>query len=511
MTGATLATAVRMIAADGVLCLAGLAAVGPTARRLGMPGLPRLALGLFTGVGLVAVLTTLLAISGGPTAVLPLLGPLVGAVAVLGALGEVRALRGRRPLRGERPLLVRPGAEWLGYVVCLAFTARFALTAWHNPVRNNDEYGTWALRGTVLSFGHLDPLIMGGGANPRTYQNREYPLGLSALYSWVRGWVGPAWAEYAGHVQVPLLAGCGMVIALWVLRRVAGPLVGVLLAPTFFALAFVGGYTGVLLFGDLPNAAAGLAVTLLVLRWVHTRDHGWLLLALGPAVAAVFLKQEGLVFVAAPCLVAAVMARSWRPLAVLGASVATLVPWQVWLHTQGIGSRILRWPTPDPGAASLPHAASQVTRLMVGYWPEPFHTRWVVLAVLLGVLLAVLVPRTRPEIYFLGAVFAVILAGIWSQYLLSAPHMHASDIPGYLAFTAPRVLTLPAALSWLIALLPAGAAWLPPTEPTPAEPTPTAATEDSTDDPEDSAEDASEAAAEPSPSAGSGSSPHISA
>ena len=113
-------------------------------------------------------------------------------------------------------------AEWFGYAVCMALTARFALTAWHNPVRNNDEYGTWALRGIILSAGHLDPLIMGGAANGRTYQNRDYPIGLSALYSWVRDWVGPNWSEYAGHVQVPLLAGGGMIIALWALAKVFG-------------------------------------------------------------------------------------------------------------------------------------------------------------------------------------------------------------------------------------------------------------------------------------------------
>ena len=38
---------------------------------------------LFAGIGLVAVLTTLLAVTGGPTGGLPVLGPVVGAVAAL--------------------------------------------------------------------------------------------------------------------------------------------------------------------------------------------------------------------------------------------------------------------------------------------------------------------------------------------------------------------------------------------------------------------------------------------
>jgi hypothetical protein len=449
-------TVLRLLAADLVLCLAGLAVVGPVTRRLGMPAVPRFALALLTGVGLLALLTTLLAISGGPTGVLPLLGPLLGALALVGALSI--------PL----PRLGRPGPEWFAYAVCLALTGRFALSAWHNPVRSNDEYGTWALRGTVLSFGHLDPLIMGGGANPRTYQNREYPLGLPALYSWIRGWVGPGWAEYAAHTQVPLLAGCGMLVALWVLWQVSGPLIGVLLAPAFFALSVVGGYTGVLLFADLPVAAAGLTVVVLVLQWLRTGDHGWLLAALGPAVAAVYLKQEGLVFVAAPCLVAAVAARCWRPVLVLAAAVGSLAPWQLWVHAQGIGNRIVRLPTADPGSDSMVHAAGQAARLMVGLWPEPFRTRWVILAALLGCLLAVLLPRVRREVCFLGGTLAVILAGIWSQYVLTAPHMHAGDLPSYLAYTAPRVLTLPATLVWLLVLLPAGAAWLTPARTAPA-------------------------------------------
>jgi hypothetical protein len=401
---------------------------------------------------MLAVLTTLLAVTGGPTAVLPVLGPVLGALAVAGLVSQ----------RHVRPRLARPGTEVLAYAVCLAFTARFAWTAWHNPVRNNDEYGTWALRGTVLSFGHLDPLIMGGPANPRTYQNREYPLGLPAIYSWIRGWVGPTWAEYAGHVQVPLLAGCGMLVALWVLRRTSGPLVGVLLAPAFFALNWVGGYTGVLLFGDLPAAAAGLSVVLLVLCWLRGpdggRDNGWLLLALGPAVAAANVKQEGLLFVAAACLVAAAYARAWRPLAVLGVALASLVPWQLWVRGQGIGNRIVRWPAPDPGADPIAHSARQAAHLVVGYWPEPFRTRWVVLTALLGCVLAVLLPRIRREVTFLAGTLALIVAGIWAQYVLTAPHLHAGDLPSYMAYTAPRVLALPATLVWLLALLPAGAA-----------------------------------------------------
>jgi hypothetical protein len=449
--------ALRLLAADVVLCLAGLALVGPPARRVGLPLLPRVALALLTGVGMLAVLTTVLAITGGPTAVLPVLGPVLGVLAVAGLASQ----------RHVRPRLGRPGVEVVAYALCLAFTARFAWSAWHNPVRNNDEYGTWALRGTVLSFGRLDPLIMGGSANPRTYQNREYPLGLPAIYSWTRGWVGPAWAEYAGHVQVPLLAGCGMLVGLWVLRQTSGPLVGVLLAPAFFALDWVGGYTGVLLFGDLPAAAAGLSVVLLVLCWLRGRESDWLLLALGPAVAAVNLKQEGLLFVAAPCLIAAAYARAWRPLAVLGVALASLVPWQLWAHGQGIGNRIVRWPTPDPGADPVARSARQAAQLMIGYWPEPFRTRWVVLTALLGCVLAVLLPRVRREVSFLAGTLALVVAGIWGQYVLTAPHLHAGDLASYVAYTAPRVLALPATLVWLLALLPAGAALT--RSPTPAE------------------------------------------
>ena len=63
----------------------------------------------------------------------------------------------------------------------------------------------------------------------------------------------------------------------------------------------------------------------------------------------------------------------------------------------------------------------------------------------------------------------MILAGIWTQYVLGVLRdTHGlANLPGYMAFNAPRVLMLPTVLVWLLALLPAGAAFAP-TEPAPA-------------------------------------------
>jgi hypothetical protein len=346
--------------------------------------------------------------------------------------------------------------------------ARFALTAWRSPVHSNDEYMMWGMRGRVLAAGHLDPLVFGGTADPRLYQSREYPLGLPALYSWMSGWIGPRAAEFGAHVQVPLLGCCALLVACWALQTtsVVTVLTAALFAPALFAVTWVGRYTGILLFGDLPVAAAALVVVLLLLRWLGTGENGWLALAIGPAIAGVYFKEEGIVFVAAPCLAAALCAlprrrrRWWLPLALLGAGLLARLPWQLWLTTEGLHSRFLRAPLPRYGFHDELRLAGLVGGQLVRDWPNsgPF---WLLLpAVPCAVALAVLTPASRLPAAYLGGTLALIVGGIWAQYTLTAlasPNP-AGTIPPYMSFNAPRVLLLPTVLTWLTALVPAGIA-----------------------------------------------------
>src|SRR5439155_12345208 len=132
----------------------------------------------------------------------------------------------------------------------------------------------------------------------------------------------------------------------------------------------------------------------LVLLWLRTGHNGWLLLSAGSAVTATYLKEEGLVFVAAPYLAAAVCAlgrrgrsplcRWWLPLAVAAATLALRLPWQLWLSVQGIGGRYVRAPLPDYGLDDALHVTRLAWQQMVTLWPVPFPTFWVGLTVLLA-------------------------------------------------------------------------------------------------------------------------------
>ena len=417
----------RLAAADLALVLVGAVQVWPVARRVGLPLPPRVALCFITGVGVLAVLSTLLGVAGGPTGVLPVLGPVLAAAALAGLIVIARDRRGPPARQTRRP---RPAPyAWVGYVVVAAVAAPFVVTAWRLPVSSNDEYMMWALRGRMLAAGHLDPLVFGGAANPLTYQSREYPLGLPALFSWVQRWVGADTAEYGAHVQVPLLGAAALVVAVWTISTMSGWLAGILIAPALFTATDVGRHTGVLFFADLPVAAAALTVILLLLSWLATGGRGWLLLAFGPAVAALYLKTEGLLFVAAACVAAAAAVRvcpaisSRRahrgPLLLGGAALAAVLPWQVWLASHGVHSRFVggqRWGSLRVG--HLLHGSGLVLRNMATYWPVPYSTYWAILAALSAAALAVLVPASRRAVVFLGGTLALIVVGLWLQYMI---------------------------------------------------------------------------------------------
>jgi hypothetical protein len=455
-------TLLRLCAADLTLLLAGHAIAGPPARRLRLPLLPLLAISLISGCGLLAVLTTLLGVIDGPTDTWPVTGLLLGALALVGLAPVARALPALR-----RPVPRWSELRWLPYAVSVVVAARFAVTAWRSPIHSNDEYMMWALRGRMLAAGHLEPLVFGSAADPHLYQSREYPLGLPALYSWVYGWIGPRAAEFGAHLQVPLLGCCALIVAVWALQTTnrITILTGCLIAPAFFAVTWVGRYTGILLFADLPVAAAALVVVLLVHRWLDTGDATWLVLAVGPAVAGLYFKEEGLLFIAAPCLVASLAGllnrrpRWWLPLILLGVGLLARLPWQLWLATEGLRGRFLRAPLPQYSTGDQLHLTRLVGDQLIRDWPIPYPFWLLLLILVLGVALAVLRPAGRRSAAYLGGTLALIVAGIWTQYTITAVSSeHASGIiPSYMSFNAPRVLLLPTVLVWLIALLPAGA------------------------------------------------------
>jgi len=188
-------------------------------------------------------------------------------------------------------------------------------------------------------------------------------------------------------------------------------------------------------------------------------------------VAALYMKTEGLLFVAAACVAAAVVARvrrvagaggAWRgPLILGGAALAALMPWQIWLLTHGVHSRFVggqRWGSLDAG--ELLDRSALVLRGMATYWPVHYSTYWAAFAALLAVALAVLVPAARRAVFFLGGTLVLIVVGLWLQYMLAVLRSLQNPVAltGYLRANASRVELLPAVLVWLLALVAAGTA-----------------------------------------------------
>ncbi len=108
------------------------------------------------------------------------------------------------------------------------------------------------------------------------------------MFSWIQRRVGADTAKYGAHVQVPLLGAAALVVAVRTTSTASGWLAGALIAPALFTATEVGRHTGVLFFADLPVAAAALTVILLLLSGLSAGGRDWLLLAVGPAVAAVY-------------------------------------------------------------------------------------------------------------------------------------------------------------------------------------------------------------------------------
>ncbi len=104
----------RLAAADLVLVLVGAVQVWPLARRVGLPLPPRVALCFITGVGVLAVASTLLGVAGLPTGVLPVLGPVLAAAALAGLILIGRNRRGMpaRQTRRPRPAPTPGSATW---------------------------------------------------------------------------------------------------------------------------------------------------------------------------------------------------------------------------------------------------------------------------------------------------------------------------------------------------------------------------------------------------------------
>jgi hypothetical protein len=398
-----------IVLADLLLLAAGYGVLRLARARVG--GVAGLAFAWLCGVAALAVVTTLLGVVGLATTP-PWVAPPLVALAL--------TARPDWDVRGDRTLVPA--------VLALAIGTRLAFAASHSASVVNDEYAIWSLRGRALSLaGRLDPGLFANAA--ALYQHQDYPLLIPGLVAWTDRWGG---GDAAWHVQVALMTAALLVVVGWGVTRLANPIAGIVAVLACVVPNAVGTHT-MRVYADLPTCAFAVALVLLLLLWMRD-GTGWTLrLGMVMSAGAVLTKNEGALFVAFACVLAAALVRQWRPLLPLAAGVAAYLPWFVWARLHDIGNDVVNADAGARAALSLDRL-NQIADGMRDSWPLPYW--WLLLlaaAVWLGdkKVAALLLGTTLASVGVLGLIYVVT----------------PLEVTSHIASSAPRVLMFPALLT----------------------------------------------------------------
>jgi hypothetical protein len=158
-------------------------------------------------------------------------------------------------------------------------------------------------------------------------------------------------------------------------------------------------------------------------------------------------KREGTPFVVALIVVLVVAAGRGRRLAAVGAGVAALataVPWQLWLHANGVDTSNGEIPYAkviDPG-----YLAGRLGRIPTGAGSLVWHAlqpgAWLVIvpAAAVAVVLAARGGERRTAVFVAAVACLVLVSVVWA-YWVGRPSLHY-----YLQHSARRVVTTPVVL-----------------------------------------------------------------
>ncbi len=418
-------------------------------------------LSFLLGAVAVGLLMTYAAVTGLATRPWPVTAVLI-ALTVAGIAPGSAA----RSLRIDRSGHVAESAPtiWPDAAVAAAVAAIGAVLLWgigRVPVRYNDEYAIWAVRGRNLSLaGRLDPHVFAGAA--ANYQHLDYPLLVPSLIAWGDGLRGRT-DDYTAHVLLIALVLAMLAVVGWALNRLAGPFAGLV---------------GVLLVAGTPNLLSHLALQLIadpalvafvvalfavLALWLTSRDPRLLAIAAVLGCGAAATKVEGLLFVLAAFAAALICARGQRRAVLLGFGVvvASALPWVAWTKVHHIQSDLINSTTLTLHHVRVVAPYSWLSvRQMARYWPA---FGWLLVIACVAVLaVALTVPRLRGLVAFLGIGVAVSTLGMWAQYVISAGQQltgqaGADSLERHFASSATRVLMVPAILLTLAIPLFAGA------------------------------------------------------
>jgi hypothetical protein len=427
------------LAAANLCFLAAGAGIG---RALGLWRSPRELVGVLAVVYLIGVAAAGIAASWALVAGLDLAPwQVVAGCAVLAATGL-------RPARPAGPVLPEPGPPArivralqaaVGLVVVLLL-----VDAAFRPLAEWDAWAMWTMKAKAISLlGGLDAGVFAGV--PYHHLHLDYPLLLPAVEAIGFRFMGAIDTQVI-HVQAALLTAALLVS---LPRLLAGRvpaavawgsalLIGV--APSLIDQAGAG-------LADAPLAVFFAMAAVCAWRWLTEGRRELLVLTALFAAAVLATKREGTPFVAMLILVVIVAAGRGRrrEAAAAGAvSLATAIPWQLWLHANGVDTSHGEIPyakVVDPG-----YLAGRLGRIPTGAGSLVWHAlqpgAWLVIvpAAALTVVLAARGGERRTAV-FVAAVACLVLASTVWAYWVGRPSLHY-----YLQHSARRVVTTPVVL-----------------------------------------------------------------
>jgi hypothetical protein len=474
---------IRVLLGELVVLLAGHAVLRLGSGRwpVGAYG-PLAAAGLcwLAGVAVLGTVTTLVGVLGGRTTPLPVVAPVLGLLAVAGLLPPRRWWVARRR---SRPAAAGPAAApagrlgwpagrgwWVGELACAAFAVgigvRTLAAAASVPVRSNDEYAMWMLRGRALSqLGHLDPRVFQG--LDAGYQHLEYPLVFPSLVAWNDSWAGRP-TDAAAHLGVAALLVALLAVVGGLVGRLAGPLAAVASVVLVAAVPTMLAPQALRLMADVPVFTFAVSLAIALLCWLRSPDRVLLVAAAALGAGAVGTKVEGLVFTAVAFFAALLLARSGRRWLVVAGGAALLadLPWLAYTRVHGLRSWVANGDTlsVDHVRQVLP-LTGRVVRGMADRWPGADSTLGVLLlvAVVPAAVLAVRAGRGGRLVGYLGIVVLLDSLALLAQYVVSAygppsDPLSVRILDGQLAVTVFRVALVPATLLMIAVPILAGLA-----------------------------------------------------
>ncbi len=359
----------------------------------------------------------------------------------------VLAATGLRPRPGE-PLL--PPAR-LGARAVVALQAAVVLVvvmlladAAFRPLAEQDAWAMWTMKAKAITLlGGLDARVFAGV--PYHHVHLDYPLLVPSVEAIGFRFMG------AIDTQVIHLQGALLVAAL--LLALPRMLAGRVPATVAWASVLLIGVSPSLVYqagaglADAPLAVFFAMAAVCAWRWLTEGRRELLVLTALFAAAVVATKREGAPFVVALVVVLVVAAGRGRRGRALGAglaALATAIPWQLWLHANGV----------DTSNGEIPYAkvvdpsylAGRLGRIPTGaaslVWHAVEPSAWLVVvpAAAVAFVLAVRGGERRAAVFTAALSCLVILSVVWA-YWVGRPSLHY-----YLDHSARRVVTTPVVL-----------------------------------------------------------------